>query len=72
MRILAKHRYGLNLEDYQLPTRCVDQGLDLITLMSEERMSKFLEDYCYDLDEQFLLNAQVKANNWLLLEYNKL
>jgi len=29
-------------------------GLDLITLMSEERMSKFLEDYCYDLDEQVL------------------
>uniref|UniRef100_A0A914LG48 Uncharacterized protein n=6 Tax=Meloidogyne TaxID=189290 RepID=A0A914LG48_MELIC len=72
MRILAKHRYGLNLEDYQLPTRCVDQGLDLITLMSEERMSKFLEDYCYDLDEQFFIERSSQSKQLAIVRVQQI
>nr|CAD2203053.1 unnamed protein product [Meloidogyne enterolobii] len=72
MRILAKHRYGLNLEDYQLPTRCVDQGLDLITLMSEEKMSKFLEDYCYDLDEQFFIERSSQSKQLAIVRVQQI
>ncbi|KAF7640356.1 hypothetical protein Mgra_00000175 [Meloidogyne graminicola] len=61
MRILAKHRYGLNIEDHQLPTRCVDQGLDLITLLREEHMFKFLDEYSYDLDEQFFIERSSQS-----------
>ncbi|KAL7072493.1 hypothetical protein ACQ4LE_007943 [Meloidogyne hapla] len=72
MRILAKHRYGLNLEDYQLPTRCVDQGLDLITLLREEKMSKFLEDYSYDLDEQFFIERSSQSKQLAIVRVQQI
>lgn len=53
MRILAAHRYGLELIDSRFPFMTIDQGLDILSIM--KNIDEFVLTYNYDLNEQVLL-----------------
>uniref|UniRef100_A0A914I8K0 WASH complex subunit 7 n=1 Tax=Globodera rostochiensis TaxID=31243 RepID=A0A914I8K0_GLORO len=53
MALLAHQRYQVRLFDTGLPNMSVDQGLDLLMVMTD--VDTFVANYCYDLNEQFFI-----------------
>lgn len=50
MRMLAAERYNLNFIKSNLPHMSIDQGLDLLRIVTN--MSAFVSNYNYDFNEQ--------------------
>lgn len=53
MRILAAERYNLHLMKNNLPFMGVDQGLDLLRIVTN--MSAFVSNFSHDFNEQVCL-----------------
>ena len=53
MRVLAKHKYGLNLHDVYLPNQNLEQGKDILDII--RNLSKFTKGYTHNMHSQIFI-----------------
>ena len=53
MRVLAKHKYGLNLHDVYLPNQNLEQGKDILEII--RNLPKFTKNYIHNLHSQIFI-----------------
>ena len=53
MRVLAKHKYGLNLHEVFLPSKNLEQGKDILDIIRNLR--KFTQKYTHNLHNQIFI-----------------
>lgn len=55
MRSLAKQKYNLNLSEVHLPSKHLDQGMDLLEII--KKLPGFVNNFKYNLHNQFFMEA---------------
>ena len=53
MRVLAKHKYGLNLHDVYLPNQNLEQGKDILDII--RNLPKFTKSYTHNMHSQMFI-----------------
>ena len=53
MRVLAKHKYGLNLHDVYLPNQNLEQGKDILDII--RNLQKFTKSYTHNMHSQMFI-----------------
>ena len=53
MRVLAKHKYGLNLHEVFLPSQNLEQGKDILDII--RNLKKFTQKYTHNLHNQIFI-----------------
>ena len=60
MRVLAKHKYGLNLHEVFLPNQNLEQGKDILEII--RNLSKFTKNYTHNLHNQIFIEIVKEAS----------
>ena len=61
MRSLAKQKYRLNLSEVHLPSKHLDQGMDLLEIT--KKLPGFVNKFKYNLHSQFFIEATEDEQN---------
>ena len=60
MRVLAKHKYGLNLHDVYLPNQNLEQGKDILDII--RNLQKFTKNYTHNMHSQIFIETVKDAS----------
>ena len=62
MRVLAKHKYGLNLHEVYLPNQNLEQGKDILDII--RNLPKFTKSYTHNMHSQIFIEM-VKDSSYI-------
>jgi WASH complex subunit 7 len=65
MRSLAKQKYKLELGEVHLPSKTIDQGLDVLEIT--KKLPSFVAKFKYNLHNQFFIESSSEENNNILV-----
>ena len=60
MRVLAKHKYGLNLHEVYLPNQNLEQGKDILEVI--RNLPKFTKNYIHNLHSQIFIEIPKESS----------
>ena len=60
MRVLAKHKYGLNLHEVILPKQNLEQGKDILDII--RNLGKFTKSYTHNMHSQIFIEINSDSN----------
>ena len=60
MRVLAKHKYGLNLHEVILPNQNLEQGKDILDII--RNLSKFVKSYTHNMHSQIFIEINNESS----------
>ena len=60
MRVLAKHKYGLNLHEVFLPSQNLVQGKDILDII--RHLKKFTQNFTHNLHNQIFIEIPQDTN----------
>ena len=60
MRVLAKHKYGLNLHEVYLPNQNLEQGKDILEII--RNLPKFTKNYIHNMHSQIFIEIPKESS----------